>query len=158
MYIRPNTLANFNYIRPKELYSEQDVQNTYTSMGRLRALKYINIRFDELADNNNQLDANILLTKGKDKSLSFEVEGTNSAGDLGAAASVTFQHRNLFKGSETFTFKVRGAYEAITGLEGYNNDNFEEYTVETSLMFPRFIAPFLARSFRRRIFKTCIRL
>ena len=31
-YIRPNTLANFNYIQPKGLYKEQDVQNTYTSV------------------------------------------------------------------------------------------------------------------------------
>ena len=46
--------------------------------------------------------------------MAFDVEGTNSAGDLGAAASVSFQHRNVFKGSETFMMKVRGAYEAIT--------------------------------------------
>ena len=153
MYIRPNTLANFNYIRPKELYSEQDVQNTYTSMGRLRALKYTNIRFDEVLENDSaQLDANVLLTKGKNQSLSFEIEGTNSAGDLGAAASMTFQHRNVFKGSETFTMKVRGAYEAITGLqEGYENDDYKEYGVEASLNFPEFKFPFLSSDFKRKI-------
>ena len=153
LYIRPNTLANFNYIRPKELYSEQDVQNTYTSMGRLRALKYTNIRFDEVLDNDSaQLDANVLLTKGKNQSLSFEIEGTNSAGDLGAAASMTFQHRNVFKGSETFTMKVRGAYEAITGLqEGYENDDYKEYGIEASLNFPEFKFPFLSSEFKRKI-------
>ena len=152
-YIRPNTLANFNYIQPKELYKEQDVQNTYTSMGRLRALKYTNIRFDEVMQNDSaMLDANLLLTKGKNQSLSFEIEGTNSAGDLGAAASMTFQHRNLFKGSETFTVKVRGAYEAITGLqEGYENDDYREYGIETSLNFPEFKFPFLSSDYKRRI-------
>lgn len=153
MYIRPNTLSNFNYIRPNKLYSEQDVQNTYTSMGRLRALKYTNIRFDEVLDNDSaQLDANVLLTKGKNQSLSFEIEGTNSAGDLGAAASMTFQHRNVFKGSETFTMKVRGAYEAITGLqEGYENDDYKEYGIESSLNFPEFKFPFLSADFKRKI-------
>ena len=152
-YIRPNTLANFNYIQPKGLYKEQDVQNTYTSMGRLRALKYTNIRFDEVMQNDSaMLDANLLLTKGKNQSLSFEIEGTNSAGDLGAAASMTFQHRNLFKGSETFTVKVRGAYEAITGLqEGYENDDYKEYGIETSLNFPEFKFPFLSSDYKRRI-------
>ena len=152
-YIRPNTLANFNYIQPKELYKEQDVQNTYASMGRLRALKYTNIRFDEVMQNDSaMLDANLLLTKGKNQSLSFEIEGTNSAGDLGAAASMTFQHRNLFKGSETFTVKVRGAYEAITGLqEGYENDDYKEYGIETSLNFPEFKFPFLSSDYKRRI-------
>lgn len=153
MYIRPNTLSNFNYIRPNKLYSEQDVQNTYTSMGRLRALKYTNIRFDEVLDNDSaQLDANVLLTKGKNQSLSFEIEGTNSAGDLGAAASMTFQHRNVFKGSETFTLKVRGAYEAITGLqEAYENDDYKEYGIEASLNFPEFKFPFLSADFKRKI-------
>jgi outer membrane protein assembly factor BamA len=153
LYLRPNTLANFNYIQPQEVYREQDVQNTYASMGRLRALKYTNINFSEVNENDStQLDANILMTKGKNQSLSFEIEGTNSAGDLGAAASMTFQHRNVFKGSETFTMKVRGAYEAITGLqEGYENDDYKEYGVEASLNFPEFKFPFLSSDFKRKI-------
>ena len=153
LYLRPNTLANFNFIEPLQLFSEQDVQKTYTSMGRLRALKYTNIRFNEVLEGDStQLDANVLLTKGKNQSLSFEIEGTNSAGDLGAAASLTFQHRNVFKGSEAFTMKVRGAYEAITGLqEGYENDDYKEYGIETSLNFPEFKFPFLSSSFKRKI-------
>ena len=153
LYLRPNILANFNYIQPQKLYREQDVQNTYTSMGRLRALKYTNINFNEVTLNDStQLDANILITKGKNQSLSFEIEGTNSAGDLGAAASMTFQHRNVFKGSETFTMKVRGAYEAITGLqEGYENDDYKEYGIEASLNFPEFKFPFLSSDFKRKI-------
>ena len=153
LYLRSNTLANFNYIQPQEVYREQDVQNTYASMGRLRALKYTNINFSEVNENDStQLDANILMTKGKNQSLSFEIEGTNSAGDLGAAASMTFQHRNVFKGSETFTMKVRGAYEAITGLqEGYENDDYKEYGVEASLNFPEFKFPFLSSDFKRKI-------
>ena len=153
LYLRPNTLANFNYIQPQQPYREQEVQNTYTAMGRLRALKYTNINFSEVNLNDStQLDANILMTKGKNQSLSFEIEGTNSAGDLGAAASMTFQHRNVFKGSETFTMKVRGAYEAITGLqEGYEDDDYKEYGIEASLNFPEFKFPFLSSDFKRKI-------
>ena len=153
LYLRPNVLADFNYIQPQKLYREQDVQNTYTSMGRLRALKYTNINFSEINQNDStQLDANVLMTKGKNQSLSFEIEGTNSAGDLGAAASMTFQHRNVFKGSETFTMKVRGAYEAITGLqEGYENDDYKEYGIEANLNFPEFKFPFLSSDFKRKI-------
>ena len=103
-------------------------------------------------DSSYWLDATVLLTKGKNQSLSFEIEGTNSAGDLGAAASLTFQHRNVFRGSETFSFKVRGAYEAITGLqEGYANEDYREYGIETSLNFPEFKFPFLSSDFKRKI-------
>lgn len=86
--------------------------------------------------------------------MSFEIEGTNSAGDLGAAASVSFQHRNVFKGSEAFTMKLRGAYEAITGLgssQDYVNDNYMEYGVESSLNFPEFMFPFLSSDFKKKI-------
>ena len=156
IYLRPGTLANFNYLRPNELYNEEDVQNTYTAMGRLHALKYTNIRFNEVNQNDStMLDANILLTKAKNQSLAFEIEGTNSAGDLGAAASLTFQHRNVFKGSETFTIKARGAYEAITGLqEGYESDDYKEYGIEASLNFPEFKFPFLSSDFKKKIHAT----
>ena len=153
IYLRPSTLANFSYLRPNQLYNEQDVQNTYTAMGRLHALKYTNIRFNEVHQNDSvMLDADILLTKAKNQSMAVEIEGTNSAGDLGAAASLTYQHRNVFKGSETFSVKVRGAYEAITGLqEGYESDDYKEYGVEASLNFPEFKFPFLSSEFKRKI-------
>ena len=155
-FLRPQVLVDFNRIRPGELYSEQDVQNTYSNLGRLRALKYSNIRFREVnGENSTQLDAYVFLAKNKNKSMAFEVEGTNSAGDLGAAASVSFQHRNVFKGSETFMMKVRGAYEAITGLgvasQDYVNDNYMEYGVESSLNFPQFMFPFLSSNFKKKI-------
>ena len=93
-----------------------------------------------------------MLTKSKHKSVAFEVEGTNSAGDLGAAASVSFQNRNLFRGSETFMIKFRGAYEVISGLQaGYSNNNYTEYGVETSINFPNFLFPFLSSDFKRKI-------
>ena len=153
IYIRPGVLNNFNYIRPNSLYNEQDIQNTYSSIGRLKTLKYTNILFKEVTDNDSTLlDANVLLSKSKDKSLSFEIEGTNSAGDLGAAASVTFQNKNLFKGSESFSFKIRGAYESITGLEeGYDSEEYKEYGIESSLTFPEFMFPFLSSDFKRKI-------
>lgn len=153
LYLRPKTLAEFNHIRFNSLYNQQDIQNTYESLGRLRALKYTNIRFNEISENDSvHLDANIVMTKGEDKSLSFEIEGTNSAGDLGTAASMTYQHRNIFKGSETFTIKLRGAYEAITGLqEGYENGNYTEWGIESNLNFPEFKFPFLSTNFKKRI-------
>ena len=131
---------------------DRDVMSTYSSLSRLGILKYSNIRFVEHLENDSAyLDAFVSLSKNKNKMLSFQVEGTNSAGDLGAAASVTYTHRNLFKGSETFTIKVRGAYEAVTGLEGYANNNYTEYGVESSLDFPEFMFPFLTSDFKKRV-------
>lgn len=109
LYLRPKVLTNNLSIVPGSLYNEPDVQRTYSNFGRLQALKYTNIRFFETqVGDTAKLNAYVMLTKSKYQSVSFELEGTNSAGDLGAAASVSFQNRNMFKGSETFMIKLRG--------------------------------------------------
>ena len=153
LYLRPKVLVDNLRFASGDLYDERNVQKTYTYFGRLSALKYTNIRFFETQNGDStQLNFYVMLTKSKHKSISFELEGTNSAGDLGAAASVSFQHRNLFRGSETFMIKFRGAYEAISGLQpGYKNHNYTEYGVETSINFPNFLFPFLTSDFKRRI-------
>lgn len=148
--LRPKILFDNLHFASGDLYRGRAVQRTYSSFGRLSALKYSNVRFFEAEDDSTKLNTVVLLTPGKNKTLSFEVEGTNSAGDLGAAASISMQHRNLFHGSELFMIKLRGAYEAISGLQGYSNNGYTEYGVETSLNFPRFLAPFLSSTFKRR--------
>ena len=154
LYLRPKVLTNNLQITPGTLYNEDDVQRTYSNFGRLQALKYTNIRFFETQQGDtSKLNAYVMLTKSKHKSISFELEGTNSAGDLGAAAAVSFQNRNLFRGSESFMLKLRGAYEAISGLQsGYDsNDNYTEWGAEATINFPRFMFPFLSTDFKRKI-------
>lgn len=152
LYLRPKVLTNNLRITPGTLYNEQNVQRTYSNYGRLQALKYTNIRFFEVQQSDSaKLNAYVMLTRGKHQSVSFEVEGTNSAGDLGATASVAFQHRNMFKGSETFMFKLRGAYEAVSGLQSSLNQDYIELGAEATINFPRFMFPFVSSDFKRRI-------
>ena len=152
LYLHPKVLTNNLRIRPGELYDENDVQRTYSNFSRLQALKYTNIRFLEDPKDSTRLNAYVMLTKSKHQSVSFEVEGTNSAGDLGAAASVSFQHRNLFKGSEAFTLKLRGAYEAISPQNsGYDHDNYTELGAEATINFPQFMFPFLSTNFKHKV-------
>ncbi|ADV44311.1 BamA/TamA family outer membrane protein [Bacteroides helcogenes] len=153
LYLRPKVLTNNLRITPGTLFNEQDVQRTYSNFGRLQALKYTNIRFFETQQGDSaKLNSYVLLTKSKHQSVSFEIEGTNSAGDLGAAASVAFQHRNLFKGSEAFMLKLRGAYEAVSGLQsGQHNQNYTELGAEATVNFPRFMFPFLSTDFKRKM-------
>jgi outer membrane protein assembly factor BamA len=150
LQLRPKVLVDNLYLAPGNLYRNMDLQRTYSHFGRFSALTYSNIRFNEVKEDSTKLNSYVLLTRGRNKSASFEIEGTNSAGDLGAAASVSFQHRNLFYGSELLTLKFRGAYEAISGLEGYTSNGYYEAGAEATLNFPRFIAPFISKNYRRR--------
>lgn len=149
IHFRKQVLLNATAIKAGRPYDASALQRTYNNFARLQAVKYTNIKFAEVPDT-NLLDCHIQISTNKPSTISFQPEGTNTAGDLGAAASITYTNRNLFHGSEQLSIEFRGAYEAITGLEGYQDQNYTEFSVETKLVFPRFLAPFLSKSFRRR--------
>ena len=167
IHLRRQVLLNATALKEGKPYSASNLQRTYNNFARLQAVKYTNIRFAEVPDSdrmayfggsqntvdddfNRLLDCNIQVSTNKPSTISFQPEGTNTAGDFGAAASLTYTNRNLFRGSEQLSIELRGAYEAITGLEGYQDQNYTEYSVEGKLVFPRFVAPFLSKNFRRR--------
>lgn len=149
IHLRRQVLLNATSMKEGVPYDASALQRTYNNFARLQAVKYTNIRFVEVPDS-NLLDCNIQVSTNKPSTIAFQPEGTNTAGDLGAAASLTYTNRNLFRGSEQLSIELRGAYEAITGLEGYQDQNYNEYSVETKLVFPRFVFPFLSKNFRRR--------
>ena len=149
IHLRKQVLLNATAIKEGRPYDASALQRTYNNFARLQAVKYTNIKFAEVPDT-HLLDCHIQISTNKPSTISFQPEGTNTAGDLGAAASITYTNRNLFHGSEQLSIEFRGAYEAITGLEGYQDQNYTEFSVETKLVFPRFLAPFLSKSFRRR--------
>lgn len=147
--LRRRVLELSTAITPGKEYNATDLLKTYNNFARLQAVKYTSIRFDEDPDS-QYLDCHIQLSSQKKRSLLFQPEGTNTAGDIGAAASVTYQNRNMFRGSEVLNITFRGAYEAISGLEGYKNQNYKEYGAEAGLTFPQLIFPGLSYDFRRK--------
>ena len=153
LHLKKSVLKNATMIDVHAPYSADGLQQTYNKFARFQAVRYTNISFREHPDT-TLLDCDIQISTNKPNSISFQPEGTNTAGDLGAAASLTWENRNLFHGSELFSVTVRGAYEAITGLEGYQNQNYVEYGLESKLKFPRFLAPFLSSTFKHRSLAT----
>lgn len=153
-YLRPKVIYENLFITPGSEFSQRGVDLTYKAFSRLEILKFINIRCEQAGELGDigLLDVYVLLTPGKSMSTSVELEGTNSEGDFGVALGLTFTHRNIGKGSETFTAKARGAYEAIKGdFEGLLHNSYMEYSLDFNLSFPKFKAPFLKQSFKRRV-------
>lgn len=150
IHLRKRVLEDNTLIEKGSLYSSDNLQKTYNNFGGLQAVRYTNIKFKEIPDS-TLLDCDVQISTNKPSTISFQPEGTNTAGDLGAAASLTYENRNLFRGSELLSVELRGAFEAIKGLEGYQNSNFVEYSLETKLQFPRFVLPFMLPSSRNGI-------
>lgn len=145
--LRRSVLAENTVVKAGEWFSASDLQRTYNNFARLGAVRYTNITFRE--DTLHNLDTDIRLSMRKPNTIAFQPEGTNTAGDFGAAATLTYQNRNIFRGSELLSIELRGAFEAIKGLEGYERGDYEEYGVEARFQMPRLMAPFLSRKGRR---------
>lgn len=153
-YLKPSVIYETCFMRKGEPFSQRDVDNTYEALGRLPIVKFTQIRLVPVGKigDTGFVDAYILLSPNRSQSVSLELEGTNSEGDLGVAASVNYTHRNAGKGSETFNARLRGSYQAINGhIDGFIHNRFMEYGLETSLTFPKFKAPLLREKFKRRI-------
>lgn len=152
-YLSPKILDEMCYIQAGKPYSAAAVERTYEALGRLSILKFINIEMEPVgaAGDTGILDAYIYLARNKKMSLAVEAEGTNSEGDLGFGVGLTYQHRNLNKGSQLLTAKLRTNYESISGnFEGLINKRYTEYAAEVGITFPKFECPFLSKSFKQR--------
>ncbi len=153
-YLTPGTVAEQVFIRPGQLYSTSGIDRTYESLNRLAILRYVNIltRPAGHIGDMQALDAYILLSRTKKMGVTLELEGTNSEGDFGVGGGVTYQHRNLARHGEVLSFKLRGAYESLSGeFDNLINDCYTELAAEAGITFPKFMAPFLKSSFKQRM-------
>ncbi|WP_165022807.1 BamA/TamA family outer membrane protein [Dysgonomonas sp. ZJ279] len=150
-FLRSTSIRRNNYIKKGALYSDRALTKTYESFNQMSAIKQVNISTTPSSeDSTHLLDATILLTPANAHWFKASLDGTNSAGDIGVAPSLSYQHQNLFNGSEQLSIKLKGAYEFISGgnEDDLLNQSFYEYGIETGVTFPLFLVPFLKKSWR----------
>lgn len=157
--VKPKVVVQSNYIQEGDLYNLTNVEQTNTHLSSLQVFRLINIQFREVPgeeeDEYRPLDCIIQLAPFTQQSYTVELEGTNSAGNLGGAVNLLYQHRNLFRGAEVLDLKLKGALETLTesyldSLKRDSNDslvldfnNTIELGAELNLTFPKFLLPFL---------------
>jgi hypothetical protein len=147
--MRPKALLEKCFITPGSLYMEKQEELTHTAFSAMKALENINIHFQgKMRNNTHLLDCYILTMPAKKQTFSTSLEGTNSAGNLGFASSWTYQHRNVFRGSEAFGVKLTGAYESMS--ENFS-ENYLDLGIQTTLTFPKIVFPFLQHHFIRQL-------
>ncbi len=127
------------------IYRLNDARHTFDSFSRLRQFRFIDIQFQEpaLKKDSNLLDCHIRLAPLSKQAISFDLEGTNTSGNLGVAGNVNYQHRNMFRGAEVFQINLKGAIERqqrlIENVPEYFNTR--EIGTEASLTFPQIVGP-----------------
>ncbi len=137
------------YLKPGSLYNVTNTEQTQSHLLGLKSFRLVNISYTEIPEPDGNpgspltLDCNIQLTLLNQQSFKVELEGTNSEGFIGGALNLIYQHKNLFHGAEQFNFKLNGSYEGLSQNDTLRS--IQEYGVETSVRFPKFMLPFLAK-------------
>jgi hypothetical protein len=121
---KPRAIKPSVSIKQGDLYSKEDIEQTYRRIAELNAFKFINLNFQPVgSDSTNLLDLNIRLSPRKRQSFTFETQGTNTAGNFGVAMNLIYQNRNLMKGLELFEMRLTGALEVQRILGNIENED-----------------------------------
>jgi outer membrane protein assembly factor BamA len=135
------------YLKAGSVFNVTSTEQTQAHLLSLKIYRLVNINYNDSKENESltgmelKLDCNIQLTLLSQQSYKIELEGTNSAGNLGGALNLIYQHKNIFHGAELFSTKLKGAY-SVYSQPDKRLSSIEEYGAETSLRLPKFLVPF----------------
>jgi outer membrane protein insertion porin family len=139
---KPRRLADVIIIEKGDRYSIEDQNVTQSRLMNLGTFKFVKNRFEPI--NDSLLDAYYYLTPFARKSLRLEF-GVFSQSDngTGSRGSISWRHRNAFRGGEAVQVRLRGGFESqVNGA--VNAPSIFTYALETNFSFPRFVVPFTA--------------
>lgn len=154
-FLRPSTIYNNTFVREGRLFSEMLHDRTFSALSGLSAVQTANVTYSpDTAP--GSLIANISVTPAKPYYIQWGIDNTNTAGDLGVETYVTYQDKNIFKGSEIWRIRLGGAYEMVRGAmeKGLDSKNFFEFSINSSLAFPRVLSPIFNESYAAKKGKT----
>lgn len=153
LWIKPSALTQALFLRNGQVYRLNDHNLTYKRLTNLPINRFVNISYD-LPDagqmkfgGKSLLNSTIRITRAPVNVFSVDAEGTISSGYLGLGSSVTYNNRNIFRGGETFSIKVKGLMQNQPSLDNSTVKKFlffntYETGTEVGLDFPRLLIPF----------------
>jgi outer membrane protein assembly factor BamA len=142
---RESLFNNLLQMESGSLYRINDARHTFDAFNRLRQFRFIDIQFNQSVQypDSNLLDCHIRLAPLNKQAFSFDIEGTNTSGNMGVAGNINYRHRNMFRGAEVFQVNVKGAMErqqrVFDNVTEYFNTR--EIGTEASLTFPKILGP-----------------
>lgn len=134
LLLRRRVLARMNYVHTDSLYNEQQVADTYTRLTNLNLFSSVNIQMNQV--DSNTVDCDITLTASDLQGYKLGLETSiNSTGLFGVSPTVSYYHKNLFRGAELFSVSLMGDFQFA-----FNSDKkATEFGASTSLSIPNFL-------------------
>lgn len=158
----PKHIAEHIFIRQSSIFSQDDVDLTYRRLSDLGIFRFVNIRFEYGTIENDYdkelipLRCLILLAPQTKRDFKLELEGTNNGGNFGVAGNIVYRNKNIFRGAETFTFRLKGGLEIQQNFGDTTYEStrqlgfFNAYELgpELTINFPRALWPFRSKNKR----------
>ncbi len=109
--VKPEMLELQSYLEETNLYKEYYLERTYSRLSQLSVFQTIKPVIEEIKGT-NLIDVHYYLVPAAKQSYSFQPRFVNSNGFLGVAASINYNNKNLFKGTEKLTLSLSGGFES----------------------------------------------
>ncbi len=131
--IKENILRNLNTIIPGDVYSEDEVNKTYSRLSALRLFSSVNIGMTP--SDTNTVDCTISLAQSKLQGFKLNLEASsNSSGLLGISPQLSYYHKNIFHGGEWLNLSFMGNFQFKFNDKVRSN----EFGISAGLSLPRF--------------------
>lgn len=129
--------------RKNRIFAVSEMNRTQSYLSRLGIFNYINIdAFPDTTGGEPRLDVSIQCTFDKPLEASIEANVSSKSNSyLGPGLSLWVTNRNLFGGGEQLRVGLTGSYEWQTGHDRSSVFNSYEVGINSSLSFPRMLAP-----------------
>jgi outer membrane protein assembly factor BamA len=140
---RPNVLDRAISQDSGDVYSKKFQDITVNHLLDLGVFRFVNLNYKrQKIGKKHVLDRFIYLTPDQFQSVTGELELNNRTGNfLGTAATVTYTHKNLFKGAERLNISLSGGVETQLG-SGLSLINSSDLSLNAGISAPKFIVPF----------------
>lgn len=138
--------------RPGRTFSVRSMDRTQSNLSRLGIFSAINIEAQPdtaaLRRGEHILDVSVNCTFDAPLEATLEVNATSKSNSyIGPGLSVGLTNHNVFGGGEQLSVRLTGSYEWQTGRDRSSVFNSYEVGLNSSLAFPRLLAPkFIPRS------------
>ena len=138
--VKPSFLEETNLIESGMLYSEDLVSTTYQRFAGNHIFNTVNVSLSPV-DSTDQIDCTIALTPSKLQNFEVNMDiSTNSAGLVGIAPSLLYNHFNIFHGGEVLSLGFRGNFQ----FKFYDPARSNEFAISAGLTFPKLLfLPFI---------------
>ena len=154
LLFRKKDISSKIFFYKGELFNSDKVDETYSRLTSMKAFKSVTINFKQDEKQKDYINSTILMSPAYKQNFSIETDGTNTSGNLGVEASIVYQNKNIFRGSELLEIKLKGGLIAQKNFAADNADNAAlnttflkafntvQFGPEINLSFPKPLFPF----------------